>query len=366
MIDVSTYCPDWVSCPGDSILDALSKRNLKIDAFAGMLSWPVERARDLLHGEEAITGEVAELLSEIVGGSAAFWLRREEQYRADAKRLNITIKKERSGAPASWLRSLPIKDMVRYGWIADRGRDQAAQLVECLRFFGVSSDREWADSYADDIELVAFRTSPVFRNNIGATSAWLRQGEVLADTIDCLPWNPDAFFKSLPEIRMLTRIRDPDVFLPKLQRICAISGVAVTIARAPRGCSASGAARLLDGGKANIHLSFRYRTDDHFWFTFFHEAGHLLLHSDVGFHLDEEMSGKSKAEIEANEFSEDTLIPPKYRDEMFRLGNDAKAIMRFAKSVGVSPGIVVGQLQFKGCLDYGQQQKLKRRYVWSK
>ena len=67
-------------------------------------------------------------------------------------------------------------------------------------------------------------------------------------------------------------------FLPKLQALCAEAGVALVFVRAPRGCRVSGASRLVTPEKAMILVSFRFRSDDQFWFTVFHEIGHLILH----------------------------------------------------------------------------------------
>src|SRR6202041_81041 len=96
-------------------------------------------------------------------------------------------------------------------------------------------------------------------------------------------------------------------FLHDLKESCAASGVAVAIVRAPNGCRASGAARVLSQEKALIQLSFRYLSDDQFWFTFFHEAGHLLLHGDRGFFVEGINTPTTREEQEANEFAARTL-----------------------------------------------------------
>ena len=113
-----------------------------------------------------------------------------------------------------------------------------------------------------------------------------------------------------------------------------------------------------------ILLSFRHLSDDHFWFTFFHEAGHLLLHGDRPLFIDGEDDVSSAEELEANQFAEETLVPPDRRDEMLALPIKARAIIRFARAIGVSPGIVVGQLQFHKKIRPNQLNVLRRRYAW--
>jgi Zn-dependent peptidase ImmA (M78 family) len=166
-------------------------------------------------------------------------------------------------------------------------------------------------------------------------------------------------------MRDLTREKDPRVFLPKLIAQCAACGVAVVVLRPPTGCKASGATRFLSSARPFLIFSFRHVSDDHFWFTFFHEGGHLVLHSDKIIFLEGDDKLSNQEESEANEFSATLLVPPEYRDEMFALPVDGRAVIRFARKLGVSSGIIVGQLQHHGKLRRNQLNNLKRSYEWS-
>ncbi len=163
---------------------------------------------------------------------------------------------------------------------------------------------------------------------------------------------------------MLTRKRDPKLFIPELKRRCAECGVAVVIVRAPTGCRASGATRFLSRDKALLLLSFRYLSDDHFWFTFFHEAGHLLLHGKSALFLEGPNMLSTKEEEEASGFAARTLIPSEFRPGLLDLGVDGRQVIRFARLVGVSPGVVVGQLQYLRRLSPRQLNNLKTRFRW--
>jgi len=111
-----------------------------------------------------------------------------------------------------------------------------------------------------------------------------------------------------------------------------------------------------------ILLSFRYLSDDHFWFTFFHEAGHLLLHGDKSLFIEDGSEVSIKEENEANLFAQNILIPPDSRAEFLSLTPSRETIMKFAVKIGISRGIVVGQLQHQGRLKREQFNYLKRRY----
>jgi len=350
MIEGVSFLPDWVSPPGETILDFLDEQGLSSYDLAQEIDSTIENTQQLLRGEWPINADLATKLTEIVGGSPAFWLTREEQFRAGLERLK---KNE------EWANNFPVKEMAELGWVP-AVKKSYEKIATCLRYFDVPSVADWFQHYDGSQRLPAFRTSPTFCSDEGATLAWLRKGEIEASTIECKEWNQDQFFGALSTIRELTRQKRPEIFIPELKRICANAGVALVIAPSPSGCKASGATRLLSYQKANIMMSGRYLSDDHFWFTFFHEAGHLILHKKFIENCEQD---QGKQETEANQFSFDMLIPEKQQAEFLKLPVNARTVMRFARKIGISPGIVVGQMQNHGHCPYNMLNKLKTRYT---
>lgn len=349
--------PNWTSAPGDTIMDLLNERNLSVSAFAAKMEDSVEAVENLIEGQLEITTEISLKLSNVLGSSVDFWLRREFQYREDLIRLNKV-------AETAWLKLLPISDMIKFGWIKQNISKSVPALLE---YFGVKTITDWQMKYEAEMAQVSFRTSSSFKQQPAAVAAWLRQGEIESNHIVCDAWNPDLFRVSLTEIKKLTRIKDPVDFLPKLAKICAKCGVAIAIARTPNGCQASGVTKFLSAERALIMLSFRYLTDDHFWFTFFHEVGHLLLHGSRCVFVEE--IGKNRMisyeEEEANEFAAEILIPSDKRPQMMKLAvTNKKSVVGFATSLGISPGIVIGQLQHSGRIEHNRYNFYKRRYTW--
>ena len=283
---------------------------------------------------------------------------RDFQYRQDSRRLHAEGQ--------DWLRQLPVGDMVRFGWL-ERPPRPSEELSKCLEFFAVVSVAEWRTKYAGVMDMAAFRTSPSFDSRPESVAAWLRQGEIEAKQVDCESWNRERFEETLMEVRKLTRIKDPCRFLPKLRAACARCGVALVVVRSPSGCRASGATRISGAEKAILQLSFRFLTDDHFWFTFFHEAGHLVLHTESGDVLILEGMDKdrSQQDAEANQFAARMLIPDEYQDHLRSMPTSWQEVVRIASHIGVSPGIVVGQLQHLGRVEFGHLNRLKRRFEWT-
>ena len=345
--------PDWVSPPSETIADALAERRMSTAEFAERLGLPLERVLDLIEGSSPITLEIARRLHGSLGGSVAFWMARDYRFRENASRL--------LDEDGHWLARLPLRDMARQGWIPPRSSPQA-NLASCLRFFGVSSVAQWRNNYDQLRAAVAFKTSPSLDSKPEAVAAWLRRGEIQATATETRPWNEKGFRDSLADIRDLTTDNHPDRFLPAIKSICASHGVAFELVHAPTGCRASGAARFLDESKAMLLLSYRHRTFDHFWFSFFHEAAHLILHDRSRLFLDGMGSEVAAIEREADSFAEDILLPGDAREALEGVAKSAKAVVSFARSIGVAPGIVVGQMQHRGLVPHGWLNRLKRRF----
>lgn len=360
MIKSNDFQADWISAPGNTMADILAERCLSIGVFAKNIGRTIEYTQELLDGRVILTNDDAERLEKVLGGSSAFWINREIQYRADLRRI---FGDQASDDARDWLKKFPISDMVKFGWIPNINRS-VSKVAECLRFFDVASIDAWQNNFGNAVNMAAFRTSNTFSADTASVAAWLRQGEIESKSIACLDWDLVRFQEAIPKLRNLTRKNDPKLFIPLLKSICAECGVAVVIVRSPKGCRASGATRFLSPQKALMQLSFRYLSDDHFWFTFFHEAAHLIIHSKETLFLEGADGCSSKEEDEANAFSANILVPAESQQEMKTLGVDAKKVMRFARNIGVSAGVVVGQMQHLGYVPRTHLNKLKVRFSW--
>lgn len=356
----ATFSPDWISPPGDTILDLLEERGWKQTELAKRTGYSTKHISLLINGKAPITDDTAIKLERVIGGTAEFWLTREAQYREGHVRIaeRASLKEE-----SDWLKELPLQEMIRFGWVR-AFTDKGEQVAECLRFFGVAAVALWKQQYGEPS--AAFRASDKFVKHSGAVTAWLRQGERRATTIKTGPYDRAAFKKVLGTLRGLTREAVPEVFVPQLIEVCAATGVAVVIEPAPKGCPVSGATLWLSSDKALLMLSLRHKTNDHFWFSFFHEAGHLLRHGKRLRFIEMEGGLGNEHEEEANEFARDWLIPPHYARSLAILGKAAAEVKAFADQVGIAPGIVLGRMQKEGILPWNSllNKTLKVSYVW--
>lgn len=348
------YNPDIVSPPGESLAETLTTLGMSQVALARRTGRPLKTINEIIKGKAAITPETALQFERVLGVPAGFWNNRERAYRDTLAR---NADRERLSREIEWLKDIPVNAMIKLGWIAHR-QDKVEQLQEVLRFFGVASPKL-------DFMSASFRKSPAYRSNPLASAAWLRQGEIEAARINCSPYDQESFETALIEIRKLTN-DPPEQFVPAMQRLCAECGVAVVFVPELPKTRAHGATRWLNPDKALIQLSLRYKSDDMLWFTFFHEAGHILLHGKRDAFLESDDSNGQK-ESEANRFAERMLIPENALQDFMASGQKTlPAIKRFASELGIAPGIVVGRLQHETYLPISQGNGLKRRDWWQK
>jgi len=352
------FAPDWFSMPGDTLVAAMRRQNVMPDKVAVALEGGMDALRGLVAGSVSIDMRRARALAATLGGTAEFWLQRQANYE---RALDRAVRCVLDTEGEEWLERVPVPGGKSRGHLSEVRKQE--ELRRRLVFFNVNNLRTWMTRYGYLRGETQFRTSPTLLSDEGAVSIWLRQGEIEATMASTKPWNSNVLREKLDDVRKLSKVSHPARFLPKLRSICAEAGVALVIVRPPKGCRASGAVRFLAADKAMILLSFRFRADDQFWFTVFHELGHLLLHEGKTF-VDDEETLQDDREREANEFASNCIIPKAREAEFLRLKPNREAILRFSVSLGIAAGLTVGQMQHREIIGHEKFNKLKRRWTW--
>lgn len=333
------FIPDWFIPPGATIADLLKERGWKQTEFALRIGFTPKHVNLLIKGKVAINEAIALKLERVLGGTVGFWLTREIRYREALTRQGeySSLKKD-----IGWLKELPLTDMINFGWI-ERFTNKAQQVAECLRFFGVASVEVWKNKWGGD--LAAFRSQKIQDEHKGAVAAWICQCEHQAHLLDCQPYDAQKFREILQEAKGLTKEKNTEIMSERLKKLCMNAGVILAIIPAPKDCPAYGATRWLSPEKALLMLSGRYQSNDQFWFSFFHEAAHLLFHAKKVLFIDTEGQLDGEDEKKADEFASNILIPSESAKQLSKIAVNKISIEQFAKNLDIAPGIVVGRMQ---------------------
>lgn len=213
---------------------------------------------------------------------------------------------------------------------------------------------------------MAYRHSPSFESDGFALATWRRLAEAQAEEQSCGNYSESAFRESLRRVRELT-CSPVDVALEEAKRLLNESGVVLALVKPLPKVRVSGAAWWLTPNRPILALSARHLRDDHLWFSFFHEAAHILLHSKKTVFIDDTDGASDDVDAEANTWAAGFLVPHNSWRRFVEVGSfDALSIREFAGEQGIPPGIVVGRLQHEHLVPWNSGlNRLKARLEWS-
>ncbi len=345
------FSPDIAIPPGETLqefLDSLAMTQVDLAKRTGLTTKTIN---EIIKGKAPITQETALKLESVFGIPASFWNNLEANYQETRARLQAEKDIEDETAIALLI---PYPELARRGFVKPT-RKVKEKVVNLRQFFGIASL-----NYIPDILPVAFRKHAKASNSHYALASWIRMGELLAGDIETQNFNEKKLKEMMPKFKDLTMLEASD-FIPRLGELCASCGVALVIVPHLPKTFAHGATKWLHPLKAMIQLSTRYQYADIFWFSFFHELGHIMLHSKKEAFA--ETGEKNTKEAEADQFASDYLIPnPKYKSFISQNIFTRNSIKQFADEVGIDPGIVVGRLHHDQKIPWSGFQEMQRKF----
>ncbi len=331
-----------LSHPGDTIQEHIDFIGMSQAELAERMGRPKEKINDLIKGRESLTIPTAFQLEKVLGIPASFWMNSEKSYRKELYELQQQEELEKN---KDWLKAFPINEIKKLGWLPNT-KEIYLLVDNLLKFFGIASTQEWERIYVKAEVSVAFKISLAHTQSPHAISAWLRRGEIQAKEIEMAEFDKKKFKDALAEIKELAFLM-PDDYTEQLQIICAKCGVAVVFTQNLPKAPISGATRWFHN-KPIIQLSGRFRTNDHFLFTFFHEAAHIILHGKKDIFL-ENVEGTEidqEKEEEANAFAAKILLTENELQQIIDVAPlTEELIYEFANKFRTPAGVIIGRLQ---------------------
>lgn len=355
MTKQNEYVPSIVFHPGETLEEKLQEMGMGPKEFALRTNKPEKTITAILKGDSSITSDMAVQFENVTKIPAHFWLKQQVQYDefvARQKQETVFM------AAESWARQFPLSDMIKKGWLQIPSnstlRDKTSAI---LAFFGFANHTVWEEYYFNQNLKLAFRISLVHTKEPYAISAWLRKGELQAGELQATPYSEKAFKAALHRIKNLMSAH-PDDFFVQLQGICLEAGVKVVYTPCLPKAPINGATRWLNDTPL-IQLSGRHNRNDIFWFTFFHEAGHILLHGKKDIFLEDveytnnEADNYKEKEREADDFAVAwTFTEEQEREFIATYDLTDENIIVFADKINTHPGMIVGRLRRKKMITY--------------
>jgi len=348
--------------PGEILREELEARNWTQGDLADILGRPLTRVNEIICGKRAITPETAKGLAAALGTSAELWLNLESAYQLSQIRTADSTVERRAKLYAL----APVKEMVKRNWIEPSNNIEVLERRVC-DFLNISRiDQEpsfW--TFAARSSLTGSRPTP-------AQLAWLFRAQQLARAVHINNKFNDTRLDGA--IRALRNILHSIEEVRKIPMILADAGIRLVILESLPNSRIDGAVFWLDESSPVVALSLRYDRIDGFWHTLFHELGHVSRRHGLSEHepLDIDLVGneakvhadKPQIEQSVDRFATENLIPRAELDGFIARVKPLygiNKIVRFANRIQVHPGIVVGQLQYRGEIPYSHSRKLLLR-----
>ncbi len=340
-----------VQHPGAVLRKKLEAARWTQDEFAAITGKSRATIAKIIAGTVGISPEIAVVFSAAFGDSPEEWLRLGGQYELSLVDAPI----EEIGRRAKLFAELPIREMQKRGWIAVSA-DTSVLERELEAFVGPQENEELAFP-------VAARKSDPLTELSSREKAWAFRARQLATALPIAEFDCSRLSDLAKRLRIVAAYPEE---VKRLPQMLAEYGIRFVIVEPLAGARLDGATFWIDGSPA-IAMSARFDRNDNFWFTFFHELGHVIAGDAYSFDSIDSLGeegfrvGDSQAERRADHFASNLLIPSEELNSFVRrvapLYQEAR-IIQFSNRVKMHPGIVLGQLQKRGELGYSSHRKL--------
>lgn len=350
--------PAEVFPPGEFIREELKERGWCQADLAQILDRPLQMVNQVMSGKKAITANTARELAAVFGTSAQFWMDLESAWQLHRQDKASDVTRVRSRARLYDV--APIREMQKRGWLKKTKTSQQLE-GELRRFFDVRN--------LNDVPNLAAAARASTQGKLAGMTpaqwAWCRRACQVAQMVDAKKFVPSKLSQLVHALRPLMSEPEEIRHVPK---VLATAGIRLVVVEHLSGTRIDGAALWPLPTTPVVAMSMRYGRIDYFWFTLLHELTHIL--HQHGERADVDISERSenldKVEEMANNQAEKWLIPSE-KLESFILRTtplySTQRIRNFAKRMSVHPSIVIGQLKFRGELDWGQFSRLQQQNI---
>jgi HTH-type transcriptional regulator/antitoxin HigA len=332
--------------PGQLIQELLDARGWTQRVLAIILRIDESGLNKIVAGKRSVDAELALALADIFAVPAERFLELQRTYDLAQARI-ITRPDPGRTNRALLFGDLPITEMIKRRWLdAEDVRDVPSVEAALMKFFGVKS--------IDDIEILphAAKKTNISQPATPAQLAWLYRVHSIADDMLVARYSPEAAEDSAARLKPLRSSLDA---ARKVPRILAESGIRFVIVESLPSAKIDGVCLWLNDAAPVIGMTLRYDRIDNFWFVLRHELEHVIQqHGRSAAMLDIEMEKNQQdvAEEEriANDAASEFCVPRSSLNRFIERKAPIFAerdILGFAKTLGVHPGLVAGQLQHR-------------------
>lgn len=358
---------ELLSHPGETLKEVLESNNMTQKELAMRIGVSEKHITGIITGKNSISPEVASNLAKVFSLSSNFWNSLQANYDSELQEIEEYAKI--SEEEKDIVRNCNYSDLVKYGYV-ENDKDVEDRIINMRRFWGVVSLSKVIQLYTPETSpITAFRKSTTCKTNPYAMASWLKMCEVETDNIEVKEYNLQKLKTQLPQIKALMMEYDPNDIICQLRSIFRECGVAFSVVRNLKGAPVQGLIKKVDN-KIRLCITLRGAHADIFWFTLFHEIGHLFtLPKDnwrIDYQTNSECYDENKFEQAADKFANEYLISSEaYHNFVVERNFSEHKILEFSAMQKILPCILIGRLKHDGYLPYTAFNNLTKNYRWA-
>ena len=351
---------DLIIHPGETIADVLEERGITQAELAASTGVTPAYVSNVISGKKDISAKFAFALEYALGVPKSFWLNLQSHYDAELLELN----EEQTITEEERVARIELKEVVKY--LRKKGRIPLKESVEvsilslrkALQISNISNLKELIPQ--GEFRMAANATVQPY-----VLGAWIRLCQIAGEkhSVDGV-FEQEKISELVAELKSVMVNPDADI-QKELKKIMESCGIDFCIVQNFRGAPVQGYISRKQDGTYQMCLTLRGAYADIFWFSLFHELGHIVngdISKTMKFVDDGSDEKKEKA---ADLFASNQLISAdEYKAFLAKKDFSIEAIKRFAKTQNVMPYIVIGRLQKERYLDYKYFSDYKLRYKW--
>ena len=352
---------DLIIHPGETIADVLEDRGITQTELASRAGVSPAYVSNVIAGKKGISANFAMGLEYALGVPKSFWLNLQANYEAELLEVNEeqTITDEERKVRED------LKDIVKYlrkqgkMLIGENKDESILSLRKVLQISNITNLKEM-------IPTGAFRMAGNAAVNPNVLGAWIRLCQLAGnDKTISAKFEKKYTNDLIQEIKSIMCCKNAEL-QRDLKNVMEKYGIDFSVVKNFRGAPVHGYISQKIDGIYQMVLTIRGAFADIFWFSLFHEIGHIV-NGDIGKNLKFLDYGNDyDKELAADLFASNMLLSPEsYKAFIQRNDFSIEAICRYAESQHVMPYIVIGRLQKEKYLAYTMYSKYKLRYKWS-
>lgn len=359
-INTIGYYDKLIIHPGETLKEVMDDNNISQEELANRTGVTPKHVSTVVNGQKDISSSFAHKLSYVFNNiPESFWNNLQSIYNEEINNYedinNISANEKKIVKEMNELYEYAVeKELIK------SSEDISHKIIDIRHLLSISNVESIDKFYLNN---TSFRLSNIKSYNKYSIFAFNQICEKICDKEEIEnDFDIDKLNERLNDIKSIM-FNDYILIGPKLKKVFKECGIVFNIVKSFKGVPVQGFIKK-KYNKVYLCMTLRQSYADIFWFTLFHEIGHLINDNIKSSYIDLYIeNNQDENEIQADLFASDYLINDiDFADFIMNKDYTYKSVLKFADDHNVKDFIVIGRLE-KVLNDYSILNKYRIKYM---